>query len=346
MVLVVPVSGIARETALEMDDRTLTIVGIVVAAIIAIGLIVLISNYFGLWLRAFVTRARIGLPSLAFMSLRRVDPRSIVEAKVMAVQAGLTDISTRDMESHLLAGGRVRKVVRALIAAHRARISLDWNTAAAIDLAGRDILNAVRMSVSPRVIDCPNRDAPGRNTLDGIAKDGIQLQVTARVTVRANLGQLVGGATEETVVARVGEGIVSAIGSCANHKVVLANPMLISSRVLERGLDSQTAFAIVSIDISSIAVGDNVGARLQADQAEADVRVALAKSEERRARAIATEQEMVAKTQENQAKVIAAEAEIPKAQAQAFREGNLSTGNGRLVLPKQRRAAGVGVVSR
>lgn len=323
-----------------MNDGALTILGLALAVVLAVGLLVVFSLYFRLWLRALVTRARIGLPSLLFMSLRRVNPRAIVEAKVMAVQAGLADIQTRHLESHYLAGGRVRNVVRALIAAHRARIELGWNTAAAIDLAERDVLNAVRMSVDPRVIDCPDPNAPGRNTLDGIAKDGIQLKVRARVTVRANLAQLVGGATTETVIARVGEGIVSAVGSCADHKAVLANPKLIAKRVLDRGLDAQTAFAIVSIDIANIDVGDNVGARLQADQAHADMRVALAKAETRRARAIATEQEMKARTQENQARVVEAEAEVPKAQAQAFRDGNLATEDHRLVLPKDRSTGG------
>lgn len=319
-----------------------SIAWIAASAVFAIGLVVVIWMYSGLWLRAFVTRARVGMPSLVFMSLRRVSPKSVVDAKVMAVQAGITGIENRDLEAHVLAGGRVRKVVRALISAHRARIDLDWNTAAAIDLAGRDVLQAVRMSVDPLVIDCPDPNAPGRDTLDGIAKDGIQLKARARVTVRANLPQLVGGATAETVVARVGEGIVSAIGSCRDHNMVLANPMLISKRVLDRGLDSQTAFAIVSIDIASIEVGDNVGARLQADQAHADMRVARAKAEERRARAVATEQEMKTKTEENRAKVVAAEAQIPLAQAQAFREGNIGTGDRRLVLPKDREASQVG----
>lgn len=313
-----------------MSGQLLTFIGICFAAVTGIVLLIVLLLYFSLWLRAFVTRARIGMPSLVFMSLRRVNPNRIVDAKVMAVQAGLTNILTRDLESHLLAGGRIDRVVQALIAAHRARIELDWNTAAAIDLAGRDVLDAVKMSVDPKVIDCPNPNAPGRNTLDGIAKDGIQLKVKARVTVRANLRQLVGGAAEETVIARVGEGIVSAIGSCDDHKTVLAQPMLISRRVLDRGLDAQTAFAIVSIDIANIDVGQNVGARLQGDQAEADMRVARARAEERRAAAIATEQAMKARTRENQAKVVAAEAEIPKAQAQAFREGNLGGGNGRV----------------
>lgn len=325
-----------------MNGGTLTLVGFVIAAVFAFGLFVVLSKYFGLWLRAFVTRARIGLPSLVFMSFRRVNPNTIVNAKVMAVQAGLVGIANRDLESHLLAGGNVPRVVQALIAAHRARIELDWNTAAAIDLAGRDVLTAVQMSVDPKVIDCPDPNAPGRNTLDGIAKDGIQLQVKARVTVRTNLVQLIGGAAQETVIARVGEGIVSAIGSSEDHKAVLSNPTLISRRVLERGLDSQTAFAIVSIDIANVDVGENVGARLQADQAEADMRVARAKAEERRASAVATEQEMKALTQENQAKVVDAEAAIPKAQAQAYRDGNLGATDGHLVLPKDRATTGFG----
>ncbi len=211
-----------------------------------------------------------------------------------------------------------------MIIAHRADIPLTWNTASAIDLAGRDILEAVRMSVDPRVIDCPDpRVPPGKTFLDAIAKNGIQLKVQARVTVRSNLEQLVGGAGEETVIARVGEGIVSAIGSSETHSDVLSNPMVISRRVLERGLDSQTAFEIVSIDIADITVGENVGARLLVDQAEADVRVARAHAEERRAAAVAVEQEMLAKTQENRALVVLAEAEIPKAAADAFRAGNL-----------------------
>jgi len=319
-----------------MNDDVRNFIGLTLAVFVAAALCFVLVRYFGLWFRAFVTRARIGLPSLVFMSLRRVNPKGVVDAKVMAVQAGLTGVKTRDLENHILAGGRAARVVRALIAAERARLNLDWATAAAIDLAGRDVLRAVRMSVDPLVIDCPDPQAPGDNSLSGVAQDGIQLKVRARVTVRANLEQLVGGANEETVVARVGEGIVSAIGSCANHKTVLANPLLISRRVLDRGLDSQTAFEIVSIDIASVDVGENIGARLQADQAQADLRVARAKAEERRARAVATEQEMKALTRENRAKVVEAEAEIPLAQAQAFREGNLNNGNGRLVLPMHR----------
>ena len=241
----------------------------------------------------------------------------------MAVQAGLTDVSVQGLEAHYLSGGNVRRIVQALIAAHRAKIDLNWFTASAIDLAGRNVLEAVQTSVNPKVIDCPDPRRGGRRTLDGIAKDGIQLKARARVTVRTNLGQLVGGATEETIIARVGEGIVSAIGSSLSHKEVLANPQLIARAVLAKGLDSQTAFEIVSIDIADVDVGENVGARLQADQAEADVRVARAMAEERRAMAVANEQEMKAATVENQAHVVLAEAEVPLALADAFRQGSL-----------------------
>lgn len=282
----------------------------------------LFGRYFSLWLRAFGSRARIGPVALVAMSLQKINPHTIVDAKINAVQAGITDIPTNALSSHYLAGGNVTRVVRALIAAHRARIELDWDTAAAIDLAGRDVLEAVRTSVDPKVIDCPD-GRHGRATLDGVAKDGIQLKARARVTVRTNLSQLIGGATEDTIIARVGEGIVSAIGSSETHKVVLANPALIAQAVLRKSLDSQTAYEIVSIDIADIDVGDNVGARLQADQAEADMRVARARAEQRRAEAVATEQEMQALTQENRAKVVLAESEIPKAMAESFQLGNL-----------------------
>ena len=283
----------------------------------------LIIRYFKLWLRAYVTKAKIGMISLVFMSLRKVNPHVIVDARVMAVQAGLTDVTTQALEAHFLAGGNIRRVVQALIAAHRAKIALNWDTAAAIDLAGRNILEALQTSVNPKVIDCPDPRRGGRKTLDGVSKDGIQLKARARVTVRTNLSQLVGGATEETIIARVGEGIVSAIGSCQSHKEVLANPMLIARAVLEKGLDSQTAYEIISIDIADIDVGENIGARLQADQAEADMRVARAKAEERRAMAVAAEQAGKAKTVENRAAVVLAEAEVPQAQADAFRRGSL-----------------------
>ena len=292
------------------------------AFVLLVGLIVL-ANYFNIWLQAFVTRARVSLPTLIFMSLRKVNAKVIVESKIMAVQAGLKNIPTQALEAHYLAGGNVRRVIQALIVAHRAMIKLDWETASAIDLAGRNVLEAVQTSVDPKVIDCPDPRRTGRTTLDGVAKDGIQLKAKARVTVRTNLAQLIGGATEETVIARVGEGIVSAIGSSDTHKQVLANPRLIAETVLGKSLDSQTAFEIISIDIADIDVGDNVGARLQADQAEADVRVARAKAEERRAQAVATEQEMRALTQENRAKVVLAEAEVPLAIASAYQSGFL-----------------------
>ncbi|MEM7811755.1 MAG: flotillin-like protein FloA [Planctomycetota bacterium] len=301
----------------------LFIVGGAIVALIGFIFVVLFGRYFKLWLRAVVTRAKVGPFSLVTMSLRKVNPQVIVDAKIMAVQSGLPVVSTGAFEAHYLAGGNIRNVVRALIAAQRADLDLNWETATAIDLAGRNVLEAVQTSVDPKVIDCPDARRHGRSTLDGVAKDGIQLKARARVTVRTNLRQLVGGATEETVIARVGEGIVSAIGSCESHKDVLANPKLIAQTVLNKGLDSQTAYEIVSIDIADIDVGANVGARLQADQAEADMRIAKAKAEERRALAVADDQEMKALTQENQAKVVLAEAEIPKAMADAYRSGGL-----------------------
>lgn len=308
------------------DSRLVMIVLYVLAGFAGLMLIVflaLFARYFKLWIRAYMTRSRVGALQLVFMSLRKVNPHTIVDSKIMAVQAGLSEISTEALEAHYLAGGRVPIVIRALIAAHRAQIDLNWDTAAAIDLAGRNVLEAVQTSVDPKVIDCPDVGRHGRSTLDGVAKDGIQLKARARVTVRTNLQQLVGGATEETIIARVGEGIVSAIGSCETHKDVLKNPMLIAKAVLNKGLDSHTAYAIVSIDIADIDVGDNIGARLQADQAEADMRIANAKAEERRAAAVAHEQEMKALTQQNRAEVVLAEAAIPEAMAASFRAGRL-----------------------
>jgi uncharacterized protein YqfA (UPF0365 family) len=307
---------------MKMDEVLLWIV-LAVAALMLIVFVALFGKFFKLWLRAFVTRARISPFTLVFMSLRKVNPNVIVDAKIMAVQAGLPDISTGALEAHYLAGGNVRRVIQALVAANRARIELNWNTASAIDLAGRNVFEAVQTSVNPKVIDCPDPRLHARTTLDGVAKDGIQLKARARVTVRTNLSQLIGGATEDTVIARVGEGIVSAIGSSDTHKEVLANPTFIARTVLEKGLDAQTAYAIVSIDIADIDVGTNIGARLQADQAEADMRIARAKAEERRAMAIAIDQEMLALTQENRAKVVLAEAEVPRAMADAYRGGNL-----------------------
>lgn len=287
--------------------------------------IAVFARFFGLWIQCVMTRASVGFPNLVMMWFRKVNPTIIVRSKIMAVQAGLTrsyPISTRQLEAHYLAGGNVPNVIRALIAAHRAGLDIDWQTAAAIDLAGRDILDAVKTSVYPKVIDCPDQGKKG-GTLDAMAADGIQLKARARVTVRTNLKQLVGGATEETVIARVGQGIVQAIGSTQSYKDVLSNPDRISKLVLNQGLEANTAFEIVSIDIADIDVGENIGARLMADQAEADMRVAQAKAEEQRAEASAREQQMTAHVQENRAKVVLAEAEVPKAMAEAFRTGRL-----------------------
>ncbi len=300
---------------------------VVVVAIFIFGMVVLVifAKYFRLWIQSKTTGAGIGIFDLLGMTFRRVKPEVIVRAKIMAVQAGLTgpDISTKALEAHYLARGNVPLVIRAIIAANKAKmVELDFKLATAIDLAGRNALEAVQTSVNPKVIDCPSR-ASGRNTLDGVAQNGIQLKVKARVTVRANLLQLIGGATEETIIARVGEGIVSAIGSAAVHGEVLENPDRISKTVLARRLDAQTAFEIVSIDIADIDVGENIGARLQADQAEADMRVWRAKAEGRRAMAVAAEQERIAQIEENRAKVVEAEAEVPKAIAHAFRGGKL-----------------------
>lgn len=304
----------------EVSSNILLLVGIVAFVAILIFLAVF-ARYFGLWIQSKMTHAGIGFLNLVMMSIRKVNPTVIVRSKIMAVQAGLTHaypITTRALEAHYLAGGNVPNVIKALIAAHKARIPLDWQTAQAIDLAGRDLLEAVRTSVYPKVIDCPD---PKRTsgTLDAVAADGIQLKARARVTVRTNIQQLIGGATEETVIARVGQGIVQAIGSTPSYKIVLENPEKISQTVLRQGLEAQTAYEIVSIDIADIDVGDNIGARLQADQAEADMRVAQAAAEQRRAAAMAREQEEIAHVQENRAKVVLAEAEIPKATAQAFR---------------------------
>jgi uncharacterized protein YqfA (UPF0365 family) len=304
-------------------SQVLVAAGIMFAALVLVVFFIVFVKYFNLWLQAWFTGAKVSMLSLIAMSFRKVNARVIVESKIMAAQAGLPNISTNAFEAHYLSQGNVRRVVQALIVAHRAKIDLDWETATAIDLAGRNVLEAVQTSVDPKVIDCPDPRRSARTTLDGVAKNGIQLKARARVTVRTNLAQLIGGATEETIIARVGEGIVAAIGSCDSHKLVLANPMLIAKAVLDKSLDSQTAFEIVSIDIADIDVGDNVGARLQADQAEADVRVARARAEERRARAVASEQEMKALTAENRAKVVLAEAEVPLAVADAFKMGRL-----------------------
>jgi len=308
----------------DLSSQIYLLVGIVVFIAMLVFLAVF-ARYFGLWIQCKMTRAGVSFLNLVMMSIRKVNPTVIVRSKIMAVQAGLTrayPISTRALEAHYLAGGNVPNVIKALIAAHKAGIPLDWQTAQAIDLAGRDLLEAVRTSVYPKVIDCPD---PKRTagTLDAVAADGIQLKARARVTVRTNINQLIGGATEETVIARVGQGIVQAIGSTPSYKTVLENPDKISQTVLKQGLEAQTAYEIVSIDIADIDVGDNIGARLQADQAEADMRVAQAKAEQRRAEAKAREQEEIAHVQENRAKVVLAEAEIPKAIAEAFRKHKL-----------------------
>ena len=299
--------------------------GVLLASLALLLFFIVFVKYFNLWLQAFVTRANVSMISLIAMSFRKVNARVIVESKIMAVQAGLPNVSTQAFEALFLAQGNVRRVVQALIVAHRAKLDLDWETATAIDLAGRNVLDAVQTSVNPKVIDCPDPRRSARKTLDGVARNGIQLKARARVTVRTNLSQLIGGATEETIIARVGEGIVSAIGSCDSHKQVLANPMLIAKAVLDKSLDSQTAFEIVSIDIAHVVVGENLGARLQADAAEADTRVARAHAEQRRAEAVATEQENRAKVSENRAKLVEAEASVPRAMADAFRKGNLTT---------------------
>ena len=314
------------------QDDVLSIVWIVAAVIGVLFLLFLVffAIAFGkLWLQAYSCGADVTMRSLIGMNFRNVDPRVIVAAKIMATQAGLdinrkTGISTSRLEAHFLAGGNVGNVIHAIIAAHRARIELPFDRAAAIDLAGRDVLEAVRTSVHPKVIDCPNPQRSHKSKLSAIAKNGIELRVRARVTVRTNLDQLVGGATEETVIARVGEGIITSIGSAPTHSDVLENPDKVSRAVLDRGLDAETAFEIVSIDIADIDVGDNIGARLQADQAEADTRVARAKAEQRRAEAIATEQENKAKVARNRVQLILAEAEVPRAMADAFRRGNMS----------------------
>lgn len=297
----------------------------VVAALVISGLLLVISRYFSLWIEAAVTGTHIRLSSLVMMSLRNVNPKTIVQCKVMAVQAGISPISTNLIEAQYLAGGNVQRITKSLIAAHRAGIQLDWDTAAAIDLAGRDILEAVQVSVNPKVINCPDPADGHGETLNGVAQDGIQLKVRVRVTVRTNLNQLVGGATESTVIARVGQGIVSAIGACASYRDALADPQIITRQVIEKGLDSQTAFAIVSIDIADIDVGSNIGAILQIDQANADMRIARAHAEERRAMAVAFEQEMKALTREHQATVVLAEAKIPQAMAESYESGNLKT---------------------
>ena len=300
---------------------TLLIIGAIVGVLVAIVVFVALFQFIGLWFQALLSGARVSLLDIIAMRFRKVDIRSVVLSRIRAVKAGI-NASTNQLETHYLAGGGIVRVVNALIAAQKARIELDWDTACAIDLAGRDIFDAVNTSVNPKVIDCPSRES-GRSTIDAVAKDGIQLKARARVTVRTNLARLVGGATEETIIARVGEGIVSAIGSADSHKLVLENPDNISKAVIQRGLDAGTAFEILSIDIADVDVGENIGAKLQADQAEADKRRFQAEAEKRRAMAVAQEQEFTAEAQKNRALVVLAEAEVPKAMAEAFRSGNM-----------------------
>lgn len=322
--------SLASPLALALDAWTILEIGVIAFCLLALVIFVIVFAIYGkLWFQGYMSRADVTMADLVGMGFRRVNPRVIVTAKIMAKQAGLSidrkeGISTNRLEAHYLAGGNVMGVTNAIIAANRANIkNLNFDRAAAIDLAGRDVMDAVRTSVHPKVIDCPDPQRSGKTTLSAIARDGVELRIRARVTVRTNLEQLIGGATEETVIARVGESIISSIGSSVTHTDVLENPDRISRAVLDRGLDAQTAFAIVSIDIADIDVGENIGARLEADQAEADTRVARAQAERRRAEAVAHEQENKAKVTENRARLVLAEAEVPEAMADAFRQGRL-----------------------
>lgn len=294
---------------------------LIVLAVLSFILVIILGRFISLWFQALVSGTPISLFNIVGMSLRKIPPRIIVNAHINAYKAGLKQFNVADLETHYLAGGRVLDVVAALIAAEKANIPLDWKRATAIDLAGRDILDAVRTSVNPKVIDCPDRSRG--DYITGVAKDGVQLKCRARVTVRTNIAQLVGGATEETIIARVGEGIIGAIGAAETHLLVLENPQLISKRVLDKGLDAQTAFEILSIDIAEIAIGENIGAKLRADRAESDKRIAQAKAEERRAMAVAAEQENSAKVKDMEAKYIEAQAAVPQAMAEALRAGKV-----------------------
>lgn len=294
-------------------------IGLIVAALLLLVFVIILFKFGYLWIRSIASGAGVGLFKLVGMAIRQVNPKTIVDARIMAVKAGL-QLSSNDLETLYLAKGNVLRVTTALVASNKAGINLSFAKASAIDLAGRDVLDAVKVSVNPKVIDCPD-PKKGRETLDAVSMDGIQLRVKARVTVRMNLDRLIGGANEDTVIARVGEGIVSSIGSSDSYKTVLANPDSISKTVLAKGLDAETAFQIVSIDIADVDVGENVGARLQADQAEANLRMARADAEKRRALAVAREQEMKALDQENRARVTLAEADVPLAMASAIKDG-------------------------
>lgn len=303
---------------------------VAVAVIVVLVVTLVMLNYGALWFQAYMSGADVRMVSLIGMSFRQVQPRMIVAAKIMGTQAGLSidrggGMTTARLEAHFLSGGDVMLVMRAIIAAHRAGIDLDFDRAAAIDLAGRDVLDAVRTSVSPKVIDCPASVNDKLTTLSAVAKNGVELRIRARVTVRTNLDQLIGGATEETIIARVGQGIITSIGSAETHMLVMEMPDNISRSVLAGGLDANTAFEIVSIDIADIDVGENIGARLQSDQAEADTRMARAHAEARRADAIALQQEMKAKVAETRGMLVLAEAQIPAALSVAMRAGQLHT---------------------
>ena len=318
------------EWPLALTEWPLALAGWKLGAAAILGLILLIGffiifTFFSIWLRALLSGAPVGFPTLIAMRLRGVPSSVIVDARITSVKAGI-EISANDLEAHYLAEGNIIQTVQALIAADKANIALDWQRACAIDLAtkgtGKSVLEAVRTSINPKVIEVPDSNS-GRNTIDGVAKDGIQVKARARVTVRSNLDNYVGSALEETIVARVGEGIVTTIGSADSYKVVLESPDSISKVVLSRGLDVGTAFEILSIDIADIDIGENIGAKLQESQAEADKNVAQAKAEMRRAAAVALEQEMKARVEEMNAKVVEAEAQVPLALAEAFRSGNL-----------------------
>ena len=309
-------------------NNVASLFGVLIAGVVGVFAfiaIILFLYFLNVWIRALAARAPVSIVSLIGMKLRRVPVGLIVDNRITAVKAGI-DLTTDPLEAHYLAGGNVEQVVLALIATKKAGITLNWDRACAIDLAtkgtSKTVLDAVKASINPRIIDCPSTSS-GRTTIDGVAKDGIQLKVKARVTVRTNLDRFVGGATEETVIARVGEGIVAAIGSADSYKHVLENPERISKTSLEKGLDAGTAFEILSIDIADVDVGENIGARLKLDQAEANKRMAQADAEVRRAAAVALEAEMKARTQEMQAKVVESEAQVPLAMAEAFRQGNL-----------------------
>jgi uncharacterized protein YqfA (UPF0365 family) len=316
----ISIASVAQTPTTSGSD-TLIYVFVGLGALIVLVGIAMLYQFIGLYVRAYFSNAKVGFRELFGMRLRKVNAVAIVNARIQAMRAGLS-ISTGEMESHVLAGGDVQRVINAMIAANKAGIDLTWKTATAIDLAGRDILDAVQTSVNPKVIDVPSASM-GQTTVDGQAKDGVELKVKARVTIRTNIASLVGGATEETVVARVGQAIVNAIGSAEDYKHVLENPNMISRAALNGGLAANTAFEILSIDIAEIKPGDNIGARLRADQAKSDTQRFQAEAEQRRAMAVAHEQENIARQAENRAAVILAEAEVPRAIAEAFRSGNL-----------------------